>query len=64
MRELALTYEEEAQQHILEYMEKEIKFDYMEGNRELNLEMTLREAEKIYRANDQVKRMAESGALK
>jgi hypothetical protein len=41
IRELALNYEEEAQQQILKYMNTQIKHDYMQGNRDLNLDLTL-----------------------
>lgn len=44
-------------------MQQNVKYDYLEGNRELNLDLTLKEAEFVYSANDEIKGMADSGDL-
>lgn len=44
-------------------MNTQIKHDYMNGNRDLNLDLTMQEADQLYFANDKVKEMAESGEL-
>jgi len=44
-------------------MEKEIKYDHLNGSRELNLDLSMREAEFLFSANDSVKAMSASGEL-
>lgn len=63
MRELALNYEDQVQRQILAYLENNLKYDFMAGNRELNLDLTVKECEFLFAANDKVKAMAESGEL-
>lgn len=58
-----LRYEETIQNRINDFMGSAIKADYVKGSREINLDLTLREAEYLYTANDKVKQMAESGEL-
>jgi hypothetical protein len=42
-------------------MKTEVKHDYLENNRELNLDLTLQEASLLYTASATVKGMAETG---
>lgn len=52
MRELALNYEQETQDQIIEYLKQTIKYDYLNGNRELNLDLTIKEVGLMFTAND------------
>ena len=45
-------------------MSQSIKQDYLDGSREINLSLTLNEAEFLYNANPSIREMAESGELK
>ena len=54
---------EESEQKILEFLSQEFKFDLSGGDSELNLDMTLEEAEFLYMASDEVKAKAQSGEL-
>jgi hypothetical protein len=63
VREFALNYEEDVQRQILKYLEQNIKYDVMGGDRELNLDLTVKECEYLFSANDSVKAKAESGEL-
>lgn len=64
IRELALDYEEECQQEIVAFLNSKVKFDYLGNNRELDLDLTVDEAYKLYTASDEIVAAAESGALK
>jgi len=44
-------------------MGNKIKFDYLDANREVNLDLKVSEAEHLYNANDNVRALAESGEL-
>ena len=44
-------------------MGENIKHDYVEGTRDMNLDLTISEATKLYNAGDDVKAMANSGKL-
>lgn len=44
-------------------MGQAIKADYIKGSREINLDLTLEEAEYLFTASDKVKAMAASGEL-
>ena len=63
MSGLNLRYEGQVQDEINNFIGKNIKHDYLDNSRDLNLDMTLREAEFLFSANPQVKAMAESGEL-
>jgi len=63
MRALDYRYESDVQNTIDNFMSQNIKYDYLDGNREINLNMTLREAEFLFSANPHVRDMAESGEL-
>ena len=62
-RALTLRYEKNVQDEIKNFVAKEIEFDYLDNKRNLNLDLTLREAEFLYRANPEIKEMANSGEL-
>jgi len=47
----------------LDYLHSNIKYDYIHGGRELNLDMNIRDAEMLFAANDKIKGMAETGEL-
>ena len=44
-------------------MNSQIKHDYMQGSRDINLDLTLEEATKLYAANSSIREMAETGDL-
>jgi hypothetical protein len=51
IRELALNYEEEVQNQTLRYLASTIKYDYLNGSKELNLDLTVKEVEYMFAAN-------------
>ena len=63
MRQESLMYNDKIQDQIVAFMGKTIKHDYVQGSRELNLDLTISEAEKLYAADDNLRAMAESGEL-
>ena len=63
MRSHALPYNDKVQAEILNFLASEIKHDYMQGSRDINLDLTLGEASKLYAAGSQLREMAESGEL-
>jgi hypothetical protein len=63
LRDFALNYEEDVKREILKFLEENIKYDLMGGDRELNLDLTVRECEYLFVANDQIRAKAESGEL-
>lgn len=63
MRQLSLNYEDEVQKQILNFFQSNVQYDYLNGNREINLEVKLKEAEFLYSANEEIKGMAKSGEL-
>ena len=63
MRQESLMHNDKIQDQIVAFMGKTIKHDYVQGSRELNLDLTISEAEKLYAADDNLRAMAESGEL-
>jgi len=63
IRELALNYEEEVQNQTLRYLASTIKYDYLNGSKELNLDLTIKEVEYMFAANKTIKNMASTGEL-
>ena len=63
MREQSLMYNDKIQDEILNFLGQKIKADYLQGNRDINLDLSVTEAERLYNANDRVRGMAESGEL-
>jgi len=63
VRTLSYRYEDEVQEKINSFVGTALPFDYMQGNRELNLDLTLKEASHMYSANDNIKSLAQSGEL-
>lgn len=56
-------YEERVQSRINDFLGQAIKADYIKGSREINLDLTLEEAEYLFTAGDKIKAMAASGEL-
>ena len=56
-------YEEIVQSRINDFLGQKIKADYVKGSREINLDLTMMEAEFLFTASDKVKEMAASGEL-
>ena len=63
MREESFVYNDKIQDEILKFMGNKIQHDYLQGNREVSLDLTVAEASKLYNASDSVRAAAESGQL-
>ena len=61
--EPGLSYKDDVEKSILHFMNKRLNFDYMGGNRDLNLGLQVKECEFLFNASDKVKEMGASGAL-
>lgn len=66
MRELKLSYLDRVQQEIQVFLNEKVKHNFLQPDREdgLSLDLTIKEAEILMSANDEVRGLAESGALK
>jgi hypothetical protein len=64
MRELKLTYLDKVQAETNNFLNDRVKHDFMRPDRELTLDLTLKEAEILIAANKEVRDLAESGSLK
>ena len=63
MRELTLDYEDKVQEQVLAYLGTNITHDYLDGSKDMNLDLTMREAEQLFNANEKIREMAQSGEL-
>ena len=63
MREYTLNYEDKVQEQILAFLGKNIATDYLDGSRQVDLDLTLKEAEMLFNANDKIREMAANGEL-
>lgn len=63
MSQIDYRYEETIQNRIKDFLGQAIQGDYVEGKREINLNLTVMEAEYLFTANEKVKKMAASGEL-
>ncbi len=63
MREQSLMYNDKVQDQILSFVGKTIKHDYIQGSRDINLDLTVTEAQKLYNANEKLRSMADAGSL-
>ena len=63
MREYTLNYEDKVQSEILAFLGKNIATDYLDGSKEVDLDLTVKEAEMLFNANDRIKEMAANGEL-
>ena len=63
MRGPSFAYNAEVKNEILNFLGQSVKHDYMQGNRDINLDLTVEEAQKLYEAGDQIRSMADSGDL-
>lgn len=64
MRELKLTYLDKVQAETTQFLNEKIKHDFLRPDRELTLDLTVREAEILISANDEVRNLADQGGLK
>ena len=64
MRELKLTYLDKVQEETNRFLASRIKHDYLQPDRDLSLDLTVREAEILIAANEEVRNFAETGGLK
>jgi hypothetical protein len=63
MRELKLTYLDKVQEETNRFLASRIKHDFLQPDRDLSLDLTVREAEILIAANEEVRNMAETGGL-
>ena len=56
-------YKDEVETEILEFLSQKFKYDLSGGDQDLNLDMTIEEAEFLTLASDDIKKKAESGEL-
>ena len=63
MRSASFAYNDEIKSEILNFLGKSIKHDYMQGSRDINLDLTVQECQALYESSDQIREMAESGEL-
>jgi hypothetical protein len=64
MRELKLTYLEKVQLETTKYLNTRIKHDFLRPDRELTLDLSVKEAELLLSAGSNVRNLADSGELK
>lgn len=64
MRELKLSYLERVQQETTAFLNDRIKHDFLRPDRELSLDLLIKEAEVLIAANEDVRELADSGELK
>ncbi len=64
MRELKLTYLEKVQQETTKFLNTRIKHDFLKPDRELTLDLLVKEAEVLMAANSEVRQLADSGELR
>jgi len=60
---LSLAHLDEVEQKMNEFMAHQIKFDYLKGDRPIDLNLTMREASILASANDEIKNSAANGDL-
>lgn len=64
MREMKLTYLDKVQEETNRFLASRIRHDYLQPDRDLSLDLTVREAEILIAANEEVRNLAETGGLK
>lgn len=64
MRELKLTYLDKVQAETANFLNERVKHDYLRPDRELSLDLTIKEAEILIAANQEVRDLADAGGLK
>ena len=64
MRELKLSYLDKVQSETSKFLSERVKHDFLRPDRELTLDLTVREAEILISANDEVRSFADQGGLK
>jgi hypothetical protein len=63
MRDNSLPYNAKVQDEILKFLGSQIKHDYLQGSRDVNLDLSVSEAAQLYNAGSSIRSMAESGQL-
>ena len=63
MRDETLLYHDEVQAAVHEYLQRAVAADFLTTQREVDLDLTLAEAEYLFNANDHIKSLAASGEL-
>jgi len=58
-----LSYKDDVEKSILQFLKKRLNQDYMGGNRDLNLNLSVKESEFLFNASDKIKEMGASGEL-
>lgn len=59
-----MTYLERVKTEVRHFMNESIKYDYLRPDRDLSLDLTVREAEILISASPVVRKLGESGELK
>ena len=58
MRAETLDYEKKVREQVLVYLGSTVTHDYLDGNKDLNLDLTMTEAEQLFNANEKIREMA------
>ena len=64
VRELKLPYLDKVQEETSKFLVSRIKIDFLQPDRDLSLDLTVREAEILIAANEEVRNLANNGGLK
>ena len=64
IRELKLIYLDKVQEETSKFLASRIKHDFLQPDRDLSLDLTVREAEILIAANEEVRNLADNGGLK
>jgi hypothetical protein len=63
MREMKMSYLDKINEETTNFLNERIKYDYLRPGKELTLDLTVREAEILMAANEEVKELAAKGEL-
>lgn len=61
MRDLKLSYLDKVQENTLEFLNQRVKHNFIQPDSELSLDLTVKEAEILIIANQEVRELAENG---
>lgn len=61
MREIKLSYLDKVQENTIEFLGQRIKHNFIQPDSELSLDLTIKEAEILILANQEVRELAENG---
>ena len=58
-----LRYKEEIEAKIESFLATKIEYDYLKGDRQINLDLTISQANVLFNASDNIRDMANNGKL-